>query len=99
MYDLSDTIVAVSSPSSGAKAIVRITGPDTIETIKQVFNTPVNIGRETMDDGRETRDEGRETMDDGRWTRDERKQSRDRKGAVIRWTMDIMDGVLCALAC
>jgi len=76
MYDLNDTIVAVSSPSSGAKAIVRITGPDTIEIINQVFNTPVNIGRVTSDErrgmrdeGRWTRDDGRGTMDEGRWTK------------------------------
>ena len=61
MYDLNDTIVAVSSPSSGAKAIVRITGPDTIEIINQVFNTPVNIERETRDERRGTQDEGRGT--------------------------------------
>jgi tRNA modification GTPase len=37
MYDLNDTIVAVSSPSSGARAIVRITGPDTIKVCWQIF--------------------------------------------------------------
>ena len=40
MYDLNDTILAVSSPTSGARVIVRITGPETIETCKQIFNSP-----------------------------------------------------------
>jgi tRNA modification GTPase len=37
MYDLTDTIVAVSSPSGGVRSIVRITGPQTIPTCQQVF--------------------------------------------------------------
>lgn len=41
MYDLNDTILAVSSPTSGARVIVRITGPETIETCKQIFNSPI----------------------------------------------------------
>ena len=39
MYDLNDTIVAVSSPTSDQRVIVRITGPDTIDACMQVFRT------------------------------------------------------------
>ena len=35
-YDISDTIVAVSSPTSDQRVIVRITGPETIEVCGQV---------------------------------------------------------------
>jgi tRNA modification GTPase len=42
MYELNDTIVAVSSPSSGARVIVRITGPATIETCEQIFSPPIS---------------------------------------------------------
>ena len=41
MYDLNDTIVAVSSPTSDKRVIVRITGPETIETCKQIFSSPI----------------------------------------------------------
>ncbi|UCE99032.1 MAG: 50S ribosome-binding GTPase [Planctomycetota bacterium] len=37
MYHLNDTIVAVSSPTSHKRVIVRISGPDTVDTVKQVF--------------------------------------------------------------
>jgi tRNA modification GTPase len=37
MYNLNDTIVAVSSPVSGARSIVRITGPATIEICRRIF--------------------------------------------------------------
>ncbi len=37
MHNLSDTIVAVSSPSGGVRSIVRITGPDTLQICQQVF--------------------------------------------------------------
>ncbi len=39
MYDLSDTIVAVSSSSGGVRSIVRITGPDTLRICEQVFES------------------------------------------------------------
>jgi len=55
MYELNDTIVAVSSPTSGARVIVRITGPDTIESCKKIFDPPVSIRRRTKDEGRGTR--------------------------------------------
>jgi len=41
MYDLDDTIVAVSSPSGAGRAIVRITGPATVEICRQVFTPSV----------------------------------------------------------
>ena len=37
MYDLSDTIVAVSSPGGGMRSIVRITGPQTRSVCEQIF--------------------------------------------------------------
>jgi tRNA modification GTPase len=41
MYELHDTIVAVSSPTSDRRVIVRITGPDTIEVCRQIFSPPI----------------------------------------------------------
>jgi tRNA modification GTPase len=41
MYELHDTIVAVSSPSSDQRVIIRITGPDTVEVCKQIFNPQI----------------------------------------------------------
>ena len=40
MYESNDTIVAVSSPSSGPRVIVRISGPETVGICKQIF-TPM----------------------------------------------------------
>ncbi len=40
MYNLTDTIVAVSSPSGGVRSIVRITGPQTLPTCEQIFEPP-----------------------------------------------------------
>ncbi len=37
MYDPRDTIIAVSSPASGARSIVRITGPATVKICQQIF--------------------------------------------------------------
>jgi tRNA modification GTPase len=37
MYDLSDTIVAVSSAGGGVRAIIRLTGPQTLSLCEQVF--------------------------------------------------------------
>ncbi len=39
MYNLNDTIVAVSSPAGGARSIIRITGPATIEICRQIFES------------------------------------------------------------
>lgn len=41
MYELRDTIVAVSSPSCDKRVIIRITGPDTVETCRQIFISPI----------------------------------------------------------
>jgi len=41
MYELDDTIVAISSPIPGQRAIIRITGPDTIDTCRQIFSAPI----------------------------------------------------------
>ncbi|MBN2592258.1 MAG: tRNA uridine-5-carboxymethylaminomethyl(34) synthesis GTPase MnmE [Sedimentisphaerales bacterium] len=38
MYELHDTIVAVSSPTSDQRVIVRITGPDTLDICRQMFS-------------------------------------------------------------
>lgn len=43
MYDTNDTIVAVSSPSLGARAIVRMTGSATVDTYQRIFHPPVRI--------------------------------------------------------
>jgi tRNA modification GTPase len=37
MYNVDDTIVAVSSPSGAGRAIVRITGPATVEICQEIF--------------------------------------------------------------
>ncbi len=41
-YDVDDTIAAVSSPTSDERVIVRITGPRTIETCKQIFDPSIS---------------------------------------------------------
>ena len=41
MYELNDTIVAVSSPTAGQRAIVRITGPNTVESCGRFFSPAV----------------------------------------------------------
>ncbi len=48
MYELSDTIVAVSSPAVGQRAIVRITGPDTIDTCEKIFSPPIPKERSAL---------------------------------------------------
>jgi tRNA modification GTPase len=40
MYELHNTIVAVSSPTSDQRVIIRITGPDTIDVCAQIFSPP-----------------------------------------------------------
>ena len=42
MYELDDTIAAISSPSAGQRAIVRISGPETLEKINQIFSSPIS---------------------------------------------------------
>ena len=41
-YDLNDTIVAVSSPTSDQRVIVRISGPETINVCKQIFGSDLS---------------------------------------------------------
>ena len=41
MYELHDTIVAVSSPTSDRRVIVRVTGPKTVEVCRQIFSPPI----------------------------------------------------------
>jgi tRNA modification GTPase len=41
MYDLKDTIVAISSPPVGARTIIRITGADTVNICKELFDSPI----------------------------------------------------------
>jgi len=42
MYELDDTIVAISSPSPSQRAIVRISGPETIDKCRQIFSGPIS---------------------------------------------------------
>ncbi|MDD5327284.1 MAG: 50S ribosome-binding GTPase [Phycisphaerae bacterium] len=46
MYNLSDTVAAVSSPPLGARLLVRITGPETIEKINFLFTPAVGLETE-----------------------------------------------------
>jgi tRNA modification GTPase len=55
MYDLNDTIVAVSSPNLQERVIIRITGPRTIEAVNRVFTTVAGRERRTTDERRGTR--------------------------------------------
>lgn len=41
MYDLNDTIVAISSPTSEKRVIVRMTGPETIDICRAGFSPPI----------------------------------------------------------
>ena len=41
MYELNDTIVTVSSPTSGQRAIIRITGANAIDKCEQIFSAPI----------------------------------------------------------
>ena len=45
MYELNDTIVAVSSPTSEQEVIVRITGPKTIDKVSQIFSPGIPKGQ------------------------------------------------------
>lgn len=45
MYHLNDTIAAVSSPNSQERVIIRITGPQTIGTVNQIFTPAVGWER------------------------------------------------------
>jgi tRNA modification GTPase len=41
MYDLNDTIAAVSSPTADHRAIIRITGPETLDAVRRIFTPAV----------------------------------------------------------
>ena len=41
MYNLNDTIIAVSSPTSQQKVIIRISGPAAIEKVGQIFEPSI----------------------------------------------------------
>jgi tRNA modification GTPase len=58
MYELNDTIAAVSSPTDGQRVIVRITGPNTIENCEQIFNPSVPKGKNTLASGSVVIDSG-----------------------------------------
>ena len=47
MYDLNDTIAAVSSAGSQDRVIVRISGPRTVEKISQIFKPPIRVKQGT----------------------------------------------------
>jgi len=47
IYDIRDTIVVVSSPTSGGRVIVRISGPDTIKKINPIFRPMIDAERGT----------------------------------------------------
>jgi tRNA modification GTPase len=63
MYELHDTIVAVSSPTSDQRVIIRITGPDTVEVCKQIFN-PQNESKSIHGGASPTLLSGSLTIDD-----------------------------------
>jgi len=42
MYELNDTVVAVSSPNSQGRVIIRITGPETVELCQQFFSPRIS---------------------------------------------------------
>jgi len=81
MYELKDTIVAVSSPSSGARVIVRITGPATVEVCNRIFANDTRQSAISGGSGNDTGFVSRPvsvkpgTMVDGRQTRDERGET------------------------
>ncbi len=41
MYELDDTIVAISSPEAGQRVIIRISGSETINICERIFSTPI----------------------------------------------------------
>ncbi len=57
MYELNDTIVAVSSPTSEKEVIVRITGPKTIDKVAQIFSPGIAKGKRGLIRGSVTVDD------------------------------------------
>ncbi len=43
MYELDDTIVAISSPIPGQRVIIRMTGPKTLDICQKLFSPPIRI--------------------------------------------------------
>lgn len=56
MYELNDTIVAVSSPTSEQRVIIRITGPETVDTLKRIFSPQIPENKAGLISGRVTVD-------------------------------------------
>jgi len=52
MYELDDTIAAISSPGAGQRAIVRISGPGTIDICERIFSAPIPIDKRRVFSGR-----------------------------------------------
>ena len=57
MYELNDTIAAISSPTSDKRVILRITGHDTVEVCSEIFDPPVSAGKSSVTTGRITIDD------------------------------------------
>jgi len=55
MHDLTDTIVAVSSPGAGVRSIIRITGPETLAICERVFQPAATDRALTTQDAAEAR--------------------------------------------
>jgi len=51
MYELSDTIVAVSSPSSSQRVIIRISGLGTIDVLQQIFDSLITLEKNGVVNG------------------------------------------------
>lgn len=45
MYEISDTIAAVSSPAGMGRVIIRIAGADTVEILKRIFQAETNLDK------------------------------------------------------
>ncbi|MHC4694802.1 MAG: tRNA modification GTPase [Planctomycetota bacterium] len=52
MYELDDTIVAISSPGAGQRVIIRISGPETIDICQRIFSSPIPKDRSGIFSGR-----------------------------------------------
>jgi tRNA modification GTPase len=51
MYELNDTIVALSSPTSNQRVIIRVSGQETIAKCSQVFSPPISPDKPGVFDG------------------------------------------------
>jgi tRNA modification GTPase len=56
MYELNDTIAAVSSPTSEKHVIIRLTGPDTINVLNQIFSLTIRENKSVILSGQVTID-------------------------------------------